>query len=97
MAQFKSIQVHDRVLKGDRMWIVTGVHMGAVDQENLVTLRPLDRKVGTAYGRTIEECTVPEDLIDHDCIFRMVDHQKPAQVCFKVYSADGEGDVARKA
>lgn len=80
MAKFKSIRVDDRIIKGDRMWVVTGVHMGAIGQENLITLRSIDMLPGCAYGQTADETVVPEDLIDHEHIYRQVDHDADNKV-----------------
>lgn len=75
MKTFKSIQVGDLVLKGDRVWEVRGIYLGCNGQENIVGLKARDLKAGFMSGRgVIEEMAVPEDLIDADYIYRKVDH-----------------------
>jgi hypothetical protein len=73
--RFKSIHVHDLVVKDGRVWRVTGVYIGGTDQENIVGLKSVDLVAGFVSGvGTVEDMHVPEDLIDPACIFRRVDH-----------------------
>jgi hypothetical protein len=45
------------------IWRVTGIHYGATQCENLVTIRRLDMRPGSAYGKTQEESIVPMAII----------------------------------
>lgn len=76
MKQFKSIQVGDIVMKAGRVWKVVGIYLGCNEQENLIGLETMDLHAGCVGGvGVIKEMHVPEDLIDHACIFRRVDHE----------------------
>lgn len=69
MKQFISIQPHDIVNVSDRFWKVTGVYLGALQQENVVGLVAVDGQ------RQNGELIVPLDLIPGTSIFRGVDHE----------------------
>lgn len=47
----------------NRFYEVTGVYLGATNQESVVGLVPLDRKLPTAYKKNIAEMFVPVDLV----------------------------------
>lgn len=47
-----------------RFWQVTGVYFGAVGQESVVGLRPMDRQIPTAHGEDIPEMLVPECMVN---------------------------------
>lgn len=42
-----------------RVYQVTGVHLGSVTEEDIISLRTLDLKDGHAYGKTVPELMVP--------------------------------------
>lgn len=42
-----------------RVYLVTGVHLGAVTEEDIISLRTLDLKDGHAYGKAVPELMVP--------------------------------------
>jgi hypothetical protein len=74
MAKFKSIETGDIVFRNGRTWIVAGVYIGALEVENQVALKALDRNPGA-----LSESRVPLDLIDHADIYRQVDHVAAAR------------------
>ncbi|MDE2107412.1 MAG: hypothetical protein KGL39_60005, partial [Patescibacteria group bacterium] len=49
-----STQPHNHAL-----WRVTGIHYGATQCENLITIRRLDINAGSAHGKTQHESVVP--------------------------------------
>jgi len=75
MSDFISIQPGDIIAKAGRVWRVTGVHLGCVGQENIVTMEATDRKPGYVSARgPADELRVPLDMLDRDTVFRKVDH-----------------------
>lgn len=87
MRTFKSIQVDDLIIKNGRTWRVVGVHMGCTQQENLIALKSVDLSPGCVGGvGLIDEMHVPEDLIDHACIYRRVDHEAASKGALRVAS-----------
>lgn len=50
-------EVHDQIVLGSRKWVVTSVCLGALHQENVIGLRPLDKKP------SFDEAMVPEDML----------------------------------
>lgn len=76
---FKSINPGDMVIKRDRLWRVDAVRLGAVGQEDIVEIKALDRTPGYDTSGPVEAMSVPLDLIDHDCIYRPVDHAAAAK------------------
>ena len=54
-----------------RVWKITGMHLGALAQENLVSLKCLDEKPGCAFGKT-DDSVMPYDLlISHPHVARV--------------------------
>jgi len=45
-----------------RVWQITGIHLGSLTSESLVSLIPLDCNLGSAYGKTTESI-MPYDLL----------------------------------
>lgn len=45
------------------LWKVTGIHYGATQCENLITIRRLDLNAGTAHGKTQHESVVPVAIL----------------------------------
>jgi len=75
MREFVSVQPGDIVAKAGRIWRVTGVHLGCVGQENIVTMEATDRKPGYVGSKgPADELRVPLDMLDRDTIYRKVDH-----------------------
>lgn len=74
MAKFKSIETGDLIWRGRRLWAVVGVYVGAGEIEEAVALKALDRNHGN-----LSESRVPIDLIDHEDIYRKVDHAAVAR------------------
>ncbi len=50
--------------RGYRVWHVTGIHLGGLGHEHLVSLQPLDVDPGSAYGKTIPESLVPLEMVE---------------------------------
>lgn len=71
MTAFKSIQVHDLISVGPRLWEVVGVYFGALHYEAAVELVCMD---GTLHAGS--PLTVPLDLIPANAVYRRVDHEK---------------------
>ena len=46
------------------IWLVTGVYLGGLGQQNVVGLLPINRKLPTANGETVEEMLVPLELVE---------------------------------
>lgn len=77
--QFISIRPGDLVVVGHRQWRVTGVYLGASEQENAVGLETVgmsmpcvpDPRGGLSVPK---EMFVPIALIEPRAVFRMVDH-----------------------
>lgn len=44
------------------VWKVTGVHLGGIGQESLVSLQCMSEKAGCAFGKT-DDSLVPIDLL----------------------------------
>lgn len=52
-----------------RIWKITGIHLSAVNHEDLVSLKPLEINSGSIYGVTVPENLVPLELLtSHPCI-----------------------------
>lgn len=66
--KFKSIHPRDIVTVNNRTWLVLSCHWGAIGYDNLIELQALDMKQA-------ERVIVPADLIPHDAIYRLVDHE----------------------
>lgn len=47
-----------------RVWKITGIHLGGINQENLVTLKTVDQRPGVAYGHVILEMTMPLHILE---------------------------------
>lgn len=37
--------------QGFRVWMITGIHLGGSETEDIVTIKPADRINGSAYGK----------------------------------------------
>ena len=63
------VQPNDIITLDERLWIVSGVFLGALGEESLMGLRSHSHGDGSAYGKRVEEMMVPvvmvENLIDH--------------------------------
>lgn len=58
----------DYIIKPDgiheaTIWRVTGVYFGALGHQHVVGLTPINRKLPTAYGETLDEMFVPIELV----------------------------------
>jgi hypothetical protein len=69
----KSIEVGDLVMKGARTWEVTGVHLGCINQESVLTMRPRDRTSAFTTKGTVDELIVPVDMVEGDVYRRVVE------------------------
>ena len=47
-----------------RLFKVTGIHIGAIEQESVFSVRSLDLGNATAYGKTVEEAMIPIALLE---------------------------------
>jgi hypothetical protein len=79
MKKFKSILVGDLVMTAGRGWRVVGCYYGALGHEDMIGLECTDKQPGCAGQGRITEMMVPADLIPHDAIFRLVDHDEAAK------------------
>ncbi|WP_370372949.1 hypothetical protein [Henriciella pelagia] len=59
----QSIQPGDLIAFASRFWQVTGVHLGAVGQEDVATIVACDRTAPDVHGQTVRECVVPIEFI----------------------------------
>ena len=57
--QAQSVLVDDIVCFAHKVWVVTGVHLGALGQESVATIIPYGRTNPHVYGEEIRECIVP--------------------------------------
>lgn len=55
-----------RTPQGLKSWCITGVHIGAVHQQGIVTMIPFVKTSPNAYGKKVEELNVPIELIEHN-------------------------------
>lgn len=69
---FVDVRVHDFIIRNNRRWLVTGVFLGALGQEDIVTMKQLDRSNGNVCKLQIQELIVPLDLIDPKDVYRRV-------------------------
>ena len=62
-----------RVWHGTRygVWKITGMHLGAISQENLVSLKCLNEKPGCAFGKTGDSVMPYDLLITHPHVERV--------------------------
>jgi hypothetical protein len=49
---------------GYRVWQILSTHLGAVGEQNMAGLAPLDIRCGKAYGTPVLEMLVPMELVD---------------------------------
>jgi hypothetical protein len=73
VTKFKSIDVGDLIVMERRIWRVTDCHYGALGHEDMISIKCLDKKPGSAEG-DVKDMLVPLDLIPHKSIYRAVDH-----------------------
>ena len=52
------------IIINDLVYEVTGVFLGAVGQTNLIGLVPMSENRGSAYGEDVDECFVPEKILN---------------------------------
>jgi hypothetical protein len=69
--------VGDLILLGRSVFRVTGVYLGAVGVQNIIGLKSITLKSGSAHGQTIREMLVPEELIKGLDLFRRVEKPRP--------------------
>ena len=73
-----AVKPHDILTLDDRLWVVSGVFLGALGEESLIGLRSHSHGDGSAYGEQVEEMMVPvvmvESLIDHGIAKHYPDH-----------------------
>jgi len=48
---------------GFRVWKITGIHLGGLGHENLVSLKPLETSSGSAFGVGVPETVMPLELL----------------------------------
>lgn len=53
-----------RSTRGFRVFLVTGIHLGGILEEDIVSMRSLDRDDGSAYGQRVRELMVPLVMIE---------------------------------
>lgn len=46
-----------------KVWQITGIHLGALNHEDIISLKRLDVSLGSAYGSTVSESLMPMDLL----------------------------------
>lgn len=46
-----------------RVWKITGIHLGAHANEDLISLLTLDKAPGCAYGKELPELIVPLQIV----------------------------------
>jgi hypothetical protein len=49
---------------GLKTWYVTGVHLGALHQQSVVTISPFIKTDADIYGKKVQELQVPMEFID---------------------------------
>ncbi|MDE2105159.1 MAG: hypothetical protein KGL39_48475 [Patescibacteria group bacterium] len=59
----KTIRLQSPKPHNHSLWRVTGIHYGATQCENLVSLRRLDINPGSAFGKTQTDSIVPMAII----------------------------------
>jgi hypothetical protein len=47
-----------------RLWKVVGVHLGALQQESILSVVTLDYAPGGRYGQCLDELAVPVHMVD---------------------------------
>lgn len=79
-SRFLSVKPSDIIMRDGRVWKVTGVYLGASEQENVIGLRCADVSMpcvpdGRGGVSVADEMFVPLALIDPRDVFRRVDHE----------------------
>ena len=49
--------------QGLKTWVVTGIHLGALHQQGIVTVIPFVATSPDAYGKKVEEMQIPIEMI----------------------------------
>jgi hypothetical protein len=69
--------VGDLVLCGRSVFRITGVYLGALGVQNLIGLKTLSLRSGSAHGQAVKEMLVPEELIKGLDIYHRVEKPRP--------------------
>lgn len=69
-----NIAVNDLIIRGERIFRVTGVYLGTGATEDLVGIRSVDMQPGSVNGKTVSEMLLPLALMNPDEIYRRVNH-----------------------
>jgi hypothetical protein len=59
-----SIKVGDMVIYRGGVWSVTGIHLGALRQQSVVTMRGTIKRPPDVHGKPVDELVVPIELTD---------------------------------
>lgn len=64
----KSIQVYDLLETpghiSPRLYLVHGIHLGALNQEDVIELKPVDKTDPNAHGAKLDTLFVPKEMIE---------------------------------
>ena len=71
------MSVGDLVLLGRTVFRITGIYLGAFGVQNLVGLKSLSLRSGSAHGQTVREMLVPEELIKGLDIYHRIERPRP--------------------
>lgn len=63
IVRIKSEHLGQNMPFGHAVWKVSGIHYGATNKEDLISLKRLDFDSGSAFGKTQEDSIIPVDVL----------------------------------
>jgi len=69
--------VGDLILLGRSVFRITGVYLGAVGVQNLIGLKSITLRSGSAHGQMVKEMLVPEELVKGLDVYHRLEKPRP--------------------
>ena len=66
------MQTEDVVIAGRNAFRITGIYLGGVGEQNIVSLQSLNLRPGSANGHVIQELFAPEELVLAAGVYRRI-------------------------
>jgi hypothetical protein len=74
------VDVDNVVMVGEDFYLVTGVHIGGQRQDSVVTLKPINKRYPSVYGKTVQEYIIPYNMLKKFCVYQLIGAGEPPEL-----------------
>ena len=70
------VDVNNIVMVDEDFYLVTGVHIGGLRQDSVVTLKPINKRYPSVYGKTVQEYIIPYNMLKKFYVFQRINREE---------------------